>query len=94
MSKEFELGDHVISKRHTRPSPIWKIARLDPLKYSDKVMAHLKLFHPQGWGPGPIKTRNIEVDQLEHANAMLVIALSVEDYKSSLSQHVKQLDIC
>lgn len=94
MSKEFEIGDYVISKSHTRPSPIWKIARIDHLKYGVGSIAYLKLFHPQGWGPGPIKTRYIALDRLEHANAMLVIALSVEDYKSSLSQHVKQLDIC
>ena len=81
----FKIGDFVVSKLHTLPSPIWRIARLDSLR-NEEAIATLRLVDPQGWGPGPLQGRRIHVENLEHANEMLVIALAVQSYKDAWSQ--------
>ena len=70
----FKVGDYVISKAHTPPSPIWRIWRIDPLR-GGGAYALLELVDAQGWGAGPLHDRRISVDRLEEANAMLVLAL-------------------
>ena len=69
----------MISRTHTPPSPIWKITRIFPMQRGGSY-ALLSLVHPQGWGPGPIKSRQVKVATLEHANEMIVLALAIEDF--------------